>query len=94
MTGVELIRAERHRQICDEGYLPDHDDAQTDGSIASAAAAYAARSLPDWRPDVVSLLWPWHIKYWKPAPPIRMLVKAGALIAAEIDRRLRAGENP
>lgn len=36
--------------------------------------------------------WPWDKKWWKPTPDdrIRELVKAGALIAAEIDRLLRA----
>lgn len=31
--------------------------------------------------------WPWHPSWWKPSDdPVRNLVKAGALIAAEIDR--------
>lgn len=31
--------------------------------------------------------WPWESKWWKPSnDPIKNLVKAGALIAAEIDR--------
>jgi hypothetical protein len=35
-------------------------------------------------------LWPWDPSWWKPSPdPIRNLVKAGALIAAEIDRLQR-----
>lgn len=35
--------------------------------------------------------WPWEDAAWKPVDdPIRNLVKAGALIAAEIDRLLRA----
>lgn len=34
--------------------------------------------------------WPWEIESWQPsADPIRNLEKAGALIAAEIDRLLR-----
>ena len=34
------------------------------------------------------LIWPWDSNYWKPTPDnrIKELVKAGALIAAEIDR--------
>lgn len=37
--------------------------------------------------------WPWDRSWWKPSPdPIRNLVKAGALIAAEIDR-LQRGHN-
>lgn len=35
--------------------------------------------------------WPWDPEWWKPSDdPIRNLVKAGALIAAEIDRLQRA----
>jgi hypothetical protein len=33
--------------------------------------------------------WPWPEGYWKPKDPLTDLVKAGALIAAEIDRLLR-----
>jgi hypothetical protein len=38
--------------------------------------------------------WPWHPNHWKPSPDdrIRELVKAGALIAAEIDRLIVASE--
>jgi hypothetical protein len=35
-------------------------------------------------------MWPWDNKYWKPSEDkVRNLVKAGALIAAEIDRLQR-----
>lgn len=38
------------------------------------------------------LFWPWDRTWWKPdyEDPVRTLVKAGALIAAEIDRLQRA----
>ena len=42
-------------------------------------------------------LWPWEAEWWRPTPDnrVRELVKAGALIAAEIDRLTRAVEvNP
>ncbi|MEB3421767.1 hypothetical protein VK682_24660 [Salipiger manganoxidans] len=35
-------------------------------------------------------LWPWDRKWWKPTTPRRDLVKAGALIVAEIERLDRA----
>jgi hypothetical protein len=35
--------------------------------------------------------WPWDEKYFKPTTPLRDLIKAGALIAAAIDR-LNAGK--
>jgi hypothetical protein len=36
--------------------------------------------------------WPWAKKYWKPETPLKTLVKAGALIAAEIDRLNRKSQ--
>lgn len=39
--------------------------------------------------------WPWHADHYKPTGDrIRDLTKAGALIAAEIDRLQRVGEAP
>lgn len=40
----------------------------------------------------VPTLWPWKARWWKSSPDdrVRELVKAGALIAAEIDRIQRA----
>ena len=39
--------------------------------------------------------WPWDGDTWKPTPddPIRQLTKAGALIAAEIDRLIREADS-
>ncbi|MBB3041181.1 hypothetical protein [Nocardioides soli] len=87
--GVDLIRAERERQIVDEGYTPDHDRAHSHSDLLDAALAYI---------KVQPHLWPWHLSTFKPAHDephddcddrcIRDLVKAGALIAAAIDRLL------
>jgi hypothetical protein len=43
---------------------------------------------------VSTLLWPWHRNWWKPSNRRRDLVKAGALIVAEIERldRIVRGE--
>src|SRR5688572_24536646 len=89
MTGVELIAAERQRQIEVEGWTPEHDDEHDVGEIARAAACYAMR--PYLHRDKVHLYWPWSSQWWKPTPDsrIRELVKAGALIAAEIARLQR-----
>lgn len=83
MTGVKLIAQERHRQIAHEGYTAEHDRRHCDGSLAIAGAWYA---LPS--DNRVRLPWPWDKIFCKPTPDnrIRELVKAGALIAAEIDR--------
>lgn len=85
--GVSLIAAERDRQINEEGWTSEHDDQYTDDSLSVAAASYA---LPDRLRSSIARLWPWDLKWWKPSPDrIRDLIKAGALIAAEIDRNLR-----
>jgi hypothetical protein len=99
MTGAELIAAERRRQVDVEGYAVADDVArQPDGELAVAAWCYLSGvvgvQFPDSgdnpHPD-----WPWDLKrHWKPTPgdPMRQLVKAGALIAAEIDRRKACNE--
>lgn len=91
VNGAELIAVERQRQITEEGWTPEHDDEHVAGEMASAAACYAD---PIYRPNgEVPQSWPWHPTWWKPsADPVRNLVKAGALIAAEIDRLQRAAE--
>ncbi len=93
--GVVLISMERRRQILDERWHAAHDDQHEEGELAMAAASYAVNSSdpggPDDRPPST---WPWELQWWKPKTPIQDLIRAGALIAAEIDRRLRKGERP
>jgi len=111
MTGIELIAAERMRQIKQERWTQKHDDEHTDGSLALAAVCYAAPipifqregdeqyfAFVDPWPDSWDSKWdkrPFDHYHGRPRAPtpderIRMLVKAGALIAAEIDRLQRA----
>lgn len=48
------INAERARQISDEGYSAEHDDAHKAGEIARAAACYAQPpKLRRWRVDTI-----------------------------------------
>ena len=96
-TGIELIAAERERQVAVEGWTQEHDAEHAREELASAAACYA---MPlKWRPFPVRhggqapLIWPWSPKWWKPGDRIRELAKAGALIAAEIDRLQRVQPN-
>jgi hypothetical protein len=89
------VLSERQRQISEEGWTPEHDDAHKDGELASAAAAYVTyRSLMDpvaiMGSDIIADLWPWAWDWWKPTTPRRDLIKAGALILAEIERLDRA----
>lgn len=100
-TGIELINKERQRQINEEGWSKLHDAEHCFGELANAAACYAMTDFYKNR-DMMSVecedgtirdvpvMWPWDAKWYKPTPNdrIRELVKAGALIAAEIDRLL------
>jgi hypothetical protein len=79
-----MIVAERDRQQSAEGYDRAHDTLEHgDGSIWRAGVAYATGN-PHW--------WPWEMEGFKPEseweerPTMRDLVRAGALLAAEIDR--------
>lgn len=87
---LEIAR-ERERQMAVEGWPPEHDDTHTRGDMAAAAGCYAivagcsdrsreqfaAKPYPEW---------PWDDKWWKPTDRRRDLVKAAALIVAEIER--------
>ncbi len=89
-TGVELIAAERERQITQEGWTPEHDDVHDGGEMAEAARCYIPTSFSGELSDSPLDEWPWEPEWWNPSDdPIRNLVKAGALIAAEIDRLQR-----
>jgi hypothetical protein len=98
--GAIHIAAERTRQIEKEGWTAEHDDEHDGGELAKAAACYALRGenavigRDAVTIELSKLLWPWDWKWWSPTPNnrIRELEKAGALIAAEIDRLLRLEE--
>lgn len=117
MTGVELIAAERERQVAEEGWTPEHDDTHKDGEMADAGACLAATQpifthlhtqTQAHQPEAFTFTTPWPMSIvdapsgaytvpwggWPKATDdrVRNLVKAGALIAAEIDRLQRATE--
>lgn len=91
-SGVELIRVERDRQIEVEGWSHDHDLEHERGQLSIAAAWYAVEgtdasiSYPDDEPEGSG--WPWGPQWCKPKDRVRNLTRAGALIAAEIDREI------
>jgi hypothetical protein len=95
MTPIEMIIAERERQVSAEGYTTEHDDSHASNELAQAAACYVMPYRERQRPitslmNVRQYVWPWG-SGWKPTPDdrIRELVKAGALIVAEIERLQR-----
>jgi hypothetical protein len=90
---MEEIEAERLRQVDEEGWTSEHDDAHSDGSLLRAAVIYYQRAAGTFglslREDGAPLGWPWDKKWWKPRGRRRDLVRAGALCLAEKDRLRR-----
>lgn len=90
---IAEIAAERRRQIEVEGWTPEHDDLHDCGELAQAAAAYAFHNTDaeNFQPAAESLFpTNWDADWWKPKNPRRDLIRAAALIVAEIERLDRA----
>lgn len=89
------VLAERQRQISVEGWTPEHDDEHGSGCMAFAAAAYAAHAYAGQRLSTTLWNWTgWSRDWWKPKNPRADLIRAGALILAEIERLDRAPKPP
>lgn len=89
-ASIDVV-AERRRQIDVEGWDFAHDDELMRDELAEAAIAYA---LPMTNSiGGVPNCWPFSVAQYKPSDRRSNLVKAGALILAEIERidRLRVG---
>jgi len=90
------VLAERRRQIEAEGWTPEHDDEHANGEMGRAAACYAAYHGIDAIDgmNILPALWPkaWSLEWWKPRDAHSNLVRAGALILAEIERLDRAAQ--
>lgn len=95
MSAIDDIAAERKRQVEKECWSLEHDDAHSFGEMARAAACYAIpQSMLDYRVQnpgagsVFNLIWPpqWGHEWWKPKDRRRNLVRAAALLVAEIER--------
>lgn len=91
-TVLDVV-AERRRQMEVEGWTPEHDDQHVEGQMASAAGCYAVYAFNHWQISGAPAPWPWEQSWWKPGSPRRNLVKAAALLIAEIQRLDRKG-NP
>ena len=95
LNGVLLIAAERMRQIEEEGYRKEHDLQHWKGELANFACCYALEPMGGDTSNIIKTLKPegWDLKLScnentqdNIEGRIRDLTKAGALIAAEIDR--------
>ncbi|MGP5106041.1 hypothetical protein [Pseudomonas helleri] len=87
-AAVDVLK-ERVRQVEGEGYSVESDDAYTDYQLPRAAICYAikASGLP---PHRATLYWPFPAPAFKPTERRANLVKAAALLLAEIERLDRA----
>lgn len=89
------VLAERRRQIEREGWTPEHDDSHRDQSLSVAAACYALAGVQGARPGALSPHYlasftGWGSGWFKPTDPRRNIIKAAALLLAEIERLDRA----
>lgn len=90
---------ERRRQVFEERHSVDHDDLiNPAGQMAIAAGVYASvAGMNDGNRNYYPpgstppIQWPWGREHWKPTSRRRDLIKAGALIIAEIERLDRRG---
>lgn len=93
---IDDVIAERNRQIEVEGWTSEHDDTEhQEGDLAFAAACYAIHAgMHDGRSsgdlyclkNIISTLWSWSFEWFKPKHERRDLIRAAALIIAEIDK--------
>ncbi|WP_375782879.1 hypothetical protein ACE10Z_23485 [Bradyrhizobium sp. Pha-3] len=85
---MSAVIAERFRQIEQEGWSTEHDDAHDRGELARAAGAYLLHAGTESK--TVPHEWPWDGSWWKPQGRRRDLVRGGALLIAEGERFDRA----
>jgi hypothetical protein len=84
---LRLIAIERLRQIEAKGYTADHDDQYVLGDLAAMAVWYADQQAS-------GIDWPLDDRWPERRGQLWDLIRAGALIAAEIDRLMRDGWRP
>ncbi|EHI0250337.1 hypothetical protein J3Z62_001760 [Escherichia coli] len=78
------VIAERQRQKAVEGWTSEHDDKYGKSQLLWASSCYVLNTIQPF--NRIPFGWPWTPEWWKPTNPRRDMVKAGALILAEIER--------
>lgn len=79
------VMAERRAHLTREGWSPDHDDNHHPGELSRAGAAYALMAFAPNKASGMPWWWPWATAWWKPKTTERDLVRAAALIIAEVE---------
>jgi hypothetical protein len=91
---IKLIQDERDKQV--EKFGTEGDDKHSESELVHAAMAYCQMALTQANvrspneESVRLLYWPWGKSTWRPEDRTKNLVKAAALIAAEIERTNRS----
>jgi len=84
-SGIELISEERIKQIKKHGYTPEHDLMYKKKELMFGALSYLMTAI--YNRAIGDNYWPFPKEFFKPGTDIvENLSKAGAFIAAEIDR--------
>ncbi|MFW1838616.1 hypothetical protein ACG9XS_08595 [Acinetobacter gyllenbergii] len=94
---INDVLAERERQINVKGYSNDLDDLYEQNQLPRAASGYVDHVVGrswvfyDYGPeayqdDDVPEFWPWADDFWNPKSPRDDLVRATAILIAEIER--------
>lgn len=97
---IDDVVHERLRQQGNEAYSPEHDDEHGDRELARAAECYVEHYIGrawlfdppagdgplKYENETMPDEWPWEEDAWKPKAPRRDLVRAAALLIAEIER--------
>lgn len=95
---VRDVLNERMKQSKVHGFSDAHDDEHDNGALVNAAISYAAplafepKMAPGDALVKVPSPWPWHANWWRPRGMRRNLVKAAALLIAEIERIDRSAD--
>lgn len=86
-SGTDLIETERERQLNEEGHSRESDLLYRKDELVQAAMSYLQSVTRNNSSNTIRReSWPFGRHSFKPTDRLSNLVKAGALIAAEIDR--------
>lgn len=85
-TAIDLVKEEREKQINKYGYTAVHDRQHHNKAVLYGALAYLNSVI--YSPNIGIEDWPFEEESFNPEGDIKNLVKAAAMIIAEIDKRL------
>lgn len=96
VSGATLFEAERARHLGEEGHTPEADADLVGSELAWACWALIDAALSGREVEQAPSVWPERLRGDWPTDksPLRLLIIAGSMLCAEVDRRLAAGETP